>query len=140
MYFSGKTDKSLIKHIYRIYTNYLCEPRHMKRHNAKHPHNTQTGSADIPTAKRFNATDITANQSLQLFINHISLNGFINFTKNKNKQNNGKRSAWICSCGCIIPKKGAKLSGGPQYKQGYHIHCPQYAKTVAQFINPSETQ
>ena len=74
MYFSGKTDKSLIKHISGyIPIGAVCECSLMK----------------TPTA-------------------------FI-------KQN--KPSAWKCSCGCVIPKKGAKLSGGLQYKQGYHVHC-----------------
>lgn len=54
------------------------------------------------------------------------------------KQTIGKPSVWVCSCGCVIPKKDATLSGGPQYKQGYHVHCPQCAKILAQFINPQK--
>ena len=96
----------------------------------------QTGAS---ATEHINIAHIASNQQRELFINCTSLNGFKAFLK-KYKQTIGKPSAWKCSCGCIIPKKGAKLSGGPQYKQGYHVHCPQCGRTLAQFINPSETQ
>ncbi|MCW4023740.1 MAG: hypothetical protein NWF01_01735 [Candidatus Bathyarchaeota archaeon] len=46
--------------------------------------------------------------------------------------------AWKCQCGCIIPKKDAQLSGGPSYPKGYHVHCPQCGRVVAQYISLKE--
>ena len=60
--------------------------------------------------------------------------------KKKVKSYTRKPSVWVCSCGCIIPKKGANLSGGPHYKQDYPVHCPDCGRIVAQFVNPKETQ
>ena len=96
--------------------------------------------AAASTTEHINIAHRTPNQQRELCINCISLNRFKAFLKNNHKQTIGKPSAWKCSCGCVVPKKGAKLSGGPQYKQGYHVHCPKCGKTIAQFINPSETQ
>jgi len=47
---------------------------------------------------------------------------------------------WKCLCGYTIPKQGAHLSGDPHYNKGYHIHCPQCQRTVAQYVDPKETQ
>jgi hypothetical protein len=47
-----------------------------------------------------------------------------------------KRSAWVRSCGYVIPKKDALLSGGPSYKDGYHVHCPQWGIIVASLLSP----
>jgi hypothetical protein len=58
----------------------------------------------------------------------------------KNKLHKKKPATWACSCGYAIPKKDALLSGGPSYKYGYHAHCPQCGRVVAQFVKPSETQ
>ncbi|MCW4025273.1 MAG: hypothetical protein NWF01_09605 [Candidatus Bathyarchaeota archaeon] len=51
-----------------------------------------------------------------------------------------KQPIWNCTCGAVIPKKGAQLSGDPSYPKGYHVHCPQCSKVVAQYIDPKETQ
>ena len=69
-----------------------------------------------------------------------SQNGFIAFIKNRAKQNKAKRSVWVCSCGCVVPKKGALLAGGPQYKYDFHVHCPRCSRIVAQFVDPKETR
>lgn len=50
----------------------------------------------------------------------------------------GKSAAWVCSCGCIVPKRGAVLAGGPQYAQDFHVHCPLCGRVVAAFVKPSE--
>jgi len=78
------------------------------------------------------------NQHQTKLMRQKNLNNLINYIKKKVKNN--KPSTWNCTCGYTIPKKGANLSGGPQYKQDYHIHCPNCGRTVAQFINPKETQ
>jgi hypothetical protein len=51
-----------------------------------------------------------------------------------------KKTTWTCTCGAVILKKGEQLSGDPSYPKGYHIHCPQCNKIVAQHINPKEIQ
>jgi hypothetical protein len=47
-----------------------------------------------------------------------------------------KRSVWICSCGYTVPKKGAVLSGENSYSQGFHVHCPNCGRVIAQFVDP----
>jgi len=51
-----------------------------------------------------------------------------------------KPATWKCMCGCVIPKASAKLSGSPEYNKGYHVHCPRCLRTVAQYVDPKETQ
>ena len=60
--------------------------------------------------------------------------------KNKVKLTERTSPVWVCSCGCVVPKKGANLSGGPHYNQDYHVHCPRCGRIVAQFVYPKETQ
>ena len=47
---------------------------------------------------------------------------------------------WQCTCGYQVPKKNATLSGDQTYALGFHIHCPNCGKVVAQFVNPKETK
>ena len=56
----------------------------------------------------------------------------------KSKQD--KPAAWVCSCGCVILKKGALLAGGPGYKYDYHVHCPWCSRIVDQFVDPKEVR
>jgi len=56
------------------------------------------------------------------------------------KNRRDRRSVWVCSCGCVIPKKGALLAGGASYKYDFHVHCPRCSRLVAQFVDPKETR
>ena len=60
--------------------------------------------------------------------------------RNKIKQVRAKRLVWVCSCGCVVPKKAAALSGDSSYRCGFHVHCPTCGRVVAQFVNPKETR
>jgi hypothetical protein len=55
-------------------------------------------------------------------------------------KNKFKKRSWTCTCGEIIPKKDATLSGYPNSNNGQHIHCPNCGKLVAAHLNPKETQ
>jgi hypothetical protein len=46
------------------------------------------------------------------------------------------RSVWVCSCGYVIPKNGAILSGDDWCSQGFHVHCPRCGRVVVQFVDP----
>lgn len=47
-----------------------------------------------------------------------------------------RRSVWICSCGYIVPKGGVVFSGDDWSSQGFHVHCPNCGRIVAQFVDP----
>ena len=47
-----------------------------------------------------------------------------------------RRSVWVCSCGCTIPKAAAVVSGDDWCSQGFHVHCPNCGRVVAQFVDP----
>lgn len=52
------------------------------------------------------------------------------------KQIVANRSIWVRSCGYIVSKKGAELSGYTSSAKGHHVHCPKCGKVLAQFIDP----